>query len=95
MHYSVLLKESIDALNIKSDGVYVDATLGYAGHSSEILKKLKNGYLYAFDRDIDAIKYSSDRLSKISDHFKIFHDNFKNIKKYINEEIDGIVIVPE
>lgn len=91
MHYSVLLKESIDALNIKSDGVYVDATLGYAGHSSEILKKLKNGYLYAFDRDIDAIKYSSDRLSKISDHFKIFHDNFKNIKKYINEEIDGII----
>ena len=54
-HYSVLLNESIDGLNIKEDGIYVDATLGYGGHSSEILKKLKTGHLYYFDQDKDAI----------------------------------------
>ena len=48
-HYSVLLEESIEGLNIKEDGIYVDATLGYGGHSSEILKKLTNGHLYSFD----------------------------------------------
>ena len=57
-HYTVLKKESIEALNIKSDGIYVDATLGYAGDASEILKRIKRGFLFAFDRDIDAIRYS-------------------------------------
>lgn len=57
-HYSVMLQESIDGLNIKEDGIYVDATLGYGGHSSEILKKLTTGHLYSFDQDEDAIKDS-------------------------------------
>ena len=55
MHISVLLKESIDSLNIKEDGTYVDCTLGYAGHSSEILKRIKRGHLFAFDQDQEAI----------------------------------------
>ena len=58
LHKSVLLKESIDNLNIKEDGIYVDATLGYAGHSSEILKRIPKGYLYAIDQDDYAIEKS-------------------------------------
>lgn len=95
MHYSVLLNESIDGLNIKSDGVYVDCTLGYAGHSSEILKRLKNGYLYSFDQDEEAIKYSTDKLSKIGNNFKIIYSNFVNLKEKLNElgidKVDGIL----
>ena len=53
-HISVLLNETIDSLNIKEEGIYVDCTLGYAGHSSAILKRLKKGMLYAFDQDQDA-----------------------------------------
>ena len=53
-HISVLLNEAISELNIKEDGVYVDATLGYGGHSSEILKKVERGYLFAFDQDSEA-----------------------------------------
>ena len=62
-HYSVLLNESIDGLNIKEDGIYVDATLGYGGHSSEILKKLKTGHLYSFDQDKDAINDSKKKIN--------------------------------
>ena len=61
-HKSVLLKESIDNLNIKVDGVYVDATLGFGGHSLEILKRIDKGFLFAFDQDSEAIQYSSERL---------------------------------
>ena len=58
MHYSVLLNEAIEGLNIKSDGIYVDATLGYGGHSEAILKSLTTGKLISFDQDIEAINYS-------------------------------------
>ena len=54
-HYSVLKNEAIEGLNIKPNGIYVDATLGYGGHSSAILKQITNGHLYAFDQDIEAI----------------------------------------
>lgn len=95
MHYSVLLNESIDGLNIKSDGIYVDATLGYGGHSEAMLKKLTDGYLIAFDSDQEAIDYSRDRLSKISNNFKLIHSNFENMKSELNElgitKVDGIV----
>ena len=64
MHISVLLKESIEELNIKEDGIYVDCTLGYAGHSSEILKRIKKGHLFAFDQDQEAINSSNEKLSK-------------------------------
>ncbi|MBQ3142346.1 MAG: 16S rRNA (cytosine(1402)-N(4))-methyltransferase RsmH [Bacilli bacterium] len=92
MHKSVLLGEVIDSLNIKKNGKYLDCTLGYAGHSSEILKRLENeGFLFAFDQDEDAIEYSQKRLSAISNNFKIFKTNFKDIEKYINEKLDGII----
>lgn len=92
MHKSVLLEESIEHLNIKSDGKYVDATLGYAGHSSQILSRLDGkGFLFAFEQDGTAVEYSQNRLSKISNNFKVFHTNFKNMKEYISCEVDGIL----
>ena len=92
MHKSVLLKETIDLLNIRGNGKYIDATLGYAGHSSEILRRLeKEGFLFAFDQDEEAIKFSKERLNKINSNFKIFHTNFKNMKDYVDEKVDGIL----
>ena len=94
-HYSVMKKECIENLNIKSDGIYVDATLGYAGHSSEILKKLTSGMLYAFDNDELAIEESTKILGEISNNFKIFHSNFVNMKSVLENEgitkVDGIL----
>ena len=94
-HYSVLLDESIEGLNIKEDGIYVDATLGYGGHSSVILSKLKNGHLYSFDQDEEAIKFSEERLSKISNNYTIIYSNFANLKEKLLEhgveKVDGIL----
>ena len=94
-HYSVLKKELIDGLNIKPDGIYVDATLGYAGDSSEILMRMKRGFLFAFDQDEEAIKYSEEKLSKISNNYKIIYSNFANIKEKLLEnnieKVDGII----
>ena len=83
MHYSVMLKEAIENLNIKDDGIYVDTTVGYAGHSKEILMRLKRGFLFAFDADQNAINFAHRRLSEISSNFKIFHSNFSNLKEYL------------
>lgn len=96
-HYSVLLKECIDGLEIKNNGVYVDGTLGRAGHSSEILKNLNNtGHLYCFDQDLDAIKDSKPRLQAIANNFTIIHSNFKNITDELKEvdvlKVDGILL---
>lgn len=94
-HYSVMKKEVIANLNLKENGIYVDATLGYAGHSSLILKNLKKGYLFAFDQDENAILYSQKELLNIGSHFKIFHTNFVNMKEYLEKEgiqkVDGIL----
>lgn len=94
-HYSVLKSELIDGLNIKPDGIYVDATLGYAGDSKEILKRVRRGFLFAFDQDMEAINYSQNELSKISDNFKIIYSNFEHLKEKLTEEgiplVDGIV----
>ena len=68
-HISVLLNETIDSLNIKEDGIYVDCTLGYAGHSSAILKRLKKGKLFAFDQDEEARK--SSEYQGMEEHLKI------------------------
>ena len=93
-HKSVLLKESIDNLNIKGNGVYVDATLGFGGHSLEILKRNKKGFLFAFDQDSEAIEYSKERL-KDYNNFKIIKSNFANMKECLLKEgikkVDGIL----
>ena len=94
-HISVLLEEAINSLNLKEDGIYVDATLGYAGHSSKILEKVKRGYLFAFDQDSEAIRLSTDRLNSIGTNFTIIRSNFKNIKEELNkldiDKVDGIL----
>lgn len=94
-HYSVLLNEAINGLNIKENGIYVDATLGGGGHSSKILEKLKSGHLYAFDQDIYAIEKSRKRLEEIGSNFTIIKANFKDLKEELNKlgvtKIDGIV----
>lgn len=95
MHKSVLLNECIQHLNIKSNSIIVDCTLGYGGHSSEILKRIPNGHLYSFDQDTEAIKYSSELLSKISSNYTIINSNFVNIKDELNKigisKVDGIL----
>ncbi len=94
-HKSVLLNECIDNLSLKEDSIIVDCTLGYGGHSSEILKRINKGFLFAFDQDMDAIKYSTDRLSSISNNFEIINSNFVNIKSELNKrnitKVDGIL----
>ena len=91
-HKSVLLEEVIKYLDVKTGGKYIDATVGYGGHSSEILKKIgKEGVLFAFDQDDNAIEFSNSRLSEIGSNFTIFKSNFVNMKKYINEEVDGLL----
>lgn len=94
-HYSVMKTEIIDSLNIKEDGIYVDATLGYAGMSKEILKRLKNGLLIGIDQDEEARKYSFNELSKISNNFKILDINFVDMKDALEkigiDKVDGII----
>lgn len=95
MHKSVLLNECIKYLNLKDDSIIVDATLGYAGHSSNILKNIPNGYLYAFDQDEEAIKNSSEKLKKISNNYEIISSNFVEMKKELEKrkitKVDGIL----
>ena len=94
MHESVLLKECIEYLNIKNDSIMVDCTLGYGGHSSEILKRINKGYLFAFDQDADAINYSKKRLDNIANNYEIIKNNFVNIKNELqkrNVTVDGIL----
>lgn len=95
-HVSVLLDECIENLNIKPDGVYVDCTMGGAGHSKEIVKKLSNkGLFIGFDQDKNAIKTAKERLSKYSDRVKFVHSNFENIKDELEKigvyKIDGVL----
>ena len=75
-HISVLLTESISSLNLKEDSIVVDATLGYGGHSSNILMRINKGYLFAFDQDSEAIRHSTDRLKNIGTNFTIIKSNF-------------------
>ena len=95
MHISVLLQESIDNLNLKEDSIIVDATLGRAGHSSEILKRIKNGKLIAFDQDDEAIEASQKKLSEIASNYTIIKSNFKNMKQELAKlnitKVDGIL----
>ena len=93
-HKSVLLEESINFLDIKENGVYVDATLGFGGHSLEILKRINKGFLFAFDQDSEAIEYSKARL-KDYQNYKIIKSNFANMKRELSlcgvSSVDGIL----
>lgn len=96
MHFSVMKQECIENLNIKNSGIYVDGTIGLAGHSSEILKRIPNGFLYGFDQDDFAVTKSNEKLSEIGTNYKIIRDNFVNMKKVLNdlgvEKVDGILL---
>ena len=95
-HVSVLLNECLEGLNIKSDGIYVDCTLGGAGHSSEILKRLsKDGLLIGIDQDKDALKAAKEKLSSYV-NVRYVHNNFYNIDSILDElgieKVDGILM---
>lgn len=95
-HISVLLNECIEGLNIKESGIYVDATLGGAGHSCKILERLnENGQLYCFDKDLDAIKVANERLKSIGNNYQIIHSDFSKLKEKLNDhgvsKVDGIL----
>lgn len=94
-HYSVLKKELIDSLNIKEDGKYVDATVGYAGDAQEILKRIKKGYLFAFDQDPEALEYAGNVLKSIGDNFQLVQANFEDMSQVFKDNnwglVDGII----
>ncbi|WP_323090304.1 16S rRNA (cytosine(1402)-N(4))-methyltransferase RsmH [Allobaculum sp. JKK-2023] len=95
-HISVLLDEAIDMLKIKPDGIYVDCTLGRGGHSSEILKRIPHGHLYAFDLDQSAIDESRKRLEAIGSNFTLIHAPFEEFNAKLDElgvgQVDGILM---
>jgi len=94
-HVPVLLRESIDGLNIKPEGIYVDGTLGRGGHSLEIAKKLTTGRLIAIDRDDEAIKEAGELLSAFKNRVTLVHGNFKDIARILEDEkipaVDGML----
>lgn len=94
-HISVLLNESLDYLNIKKDGIYVDCTLGGGGHSFAILDRLDKGHLYAFDQDDYAIGRATEKLGTLNKNYTIIKSNFVNLKEELNAlgvtKVDGIL----
>ena len=96
-HYSVLLGETIEQLNVKPDGIYVDGTLGGGGHAFEIAKRLSDkGQLFGIDQDDAAIEAARLRLRPFLNRTSLFHSNFRNMKNLLAEEdvtgVDGIVL---
>ncbi|MGL6124881.1 MAG: 16S rRNA (cytosine(1402)-N(4))-methyltransferase RsmH [Metamycoplasmataceae bacterium] len=95
-HIPVLLDEVITSLNIKKNGIYLDLTLGRAGHSKEILKRIPDGLLIAFDKDINAIIKSNSYLSKVGGNFKLVHSDFIKIEDTLEQldikTVDGILV---
>ena len=94
-HVSVLLNETISSLNLNENSIIVDATLGYGGHSSNILERINKGYLFAFDQDSEAIRHSTDRLSKVGTNFTIIKSNFVHMKEELEKrdvyKVDGVL----
>jgi len=95
-HISVLLHETVDGLDVKKDGIYVDGTLGRGGHSGYLISKLDNGHLYAFDKDEMAIVESKQNLKDHLDKITIIHNDFRSMKEELNKlgvsEVDGIMM---
>ncbi len=94
-HISVLLNECLEGLKIKEDGIYVDCTLGMAGHSKNILARIPNGKLYGFDQDKDAIKIATQNLDAVASNYEIINSNFVNIKEELLNrginQVDGFL----
>lgn len=95
-HYSVLLRETIEQLQVKPDGIYVDGTLGGGGHASEVCRLLTRGHLYGIDQDGDAIAAARERLAPFGDRVTFIRDNYRNVKAALSvegvEKADGIVV---
>ena len=95
-HVSVLLQECIDALNIRPDGIYVDGTLGGAGHSFQIASRLESGRLIGIDRDEVALKAAGERLRPVKDRVELVHANFCEMKQVLQSlgipGVDGILL---
>ncbi|MBP3204803.1 MAG: 16S rRNA (cytosine(1402)-N(4))-methyltransferase RsmH [Lachnospiraceae bacterium] len=95
-HYSVMLTETIEQLHIRPDGIYVDGTLGGAGHASEVCRRLTTGHFYGFDQDDAAIAVAAERLAQFGDRVTIIRDNYCNAKTVLHERgvdgVDGIVL---
>ncbi len=95
-HYSVMLTEATDALNIKPDGIYVDGTAGGAGHSSRIASMLDTGRLIALDRDLEAVAVARERLSVYGERAEVVHSNFLDMERAIASlgisKVDGVLL---
>ncbi len=95
-HYSVLLRETIEQLHIKPDGIYVDGTLGGGGHALEVCSRLRGGHLYGIDQDGEAIAAAKERLAAFGDRATLLRDNYCNMRAALSAEgvkgADGIVI---
>lgn len=96
-HKSVLLYETVDSLNIKPDGIYVDGTLGGGGHAYEVAKRLgENGRLIGIDQDADAIRAATERLEDYKDKVTIVRNNYRNIREVLKglgiQKVDGIYL---
>ena len=90
-HKPVLLDECIGALRIRPEGVYVDGTLGRAGHSREIAKRLTTGRLICIDRDSAAIEAAGERLAPWMDRVRLVHSNFSELGSVLEEDADGML----
>ena len=95
-HISVMLETTVSMLNITGDGIYVDGTLGRAGHSSEILKRLTTGHLYSFDIDQQAIDESREKLERINNNFTLIKANYADMQDELNSrsiyQVDGVLL---
>ncbi len=95
-HYSVLLAETMEQLQVKPDGIYVDGTLGGGGHAYEVCKLLTTGHLYGIDQDEDAIRAAGERLAPFGSKITLFRENYCNMKSLLGaegvEKVDGILL---
>lgn len=95
-HVSVLLHETVDSLNVRPDGIYVDGTLGRGGHAKELISKLTSGHLYAFDKDEQALQESRENLKDDLDKVTMIHNDFSSMKEELNrlgiDHVDGIMM---
>ena len=95
-HYSVLLKETIEELKVRPDGIYLDGTLGGGGHAYEVCKSLESGRFFGIDQDEAAITAATERLKEFGDKVTILRDNYRNAKALLESrgvsKVDGIVL---